>query len=82
MSLQVLNCGSNDTQDGYISPPLIFSESICLHFANSALLKKNETGTDPRSNLIVPQRKRIYYLNYQEMQQHRFKRFESALLYL
>ena len=22
--------GSNDTQDGYISPPFIFSESICL----------------------------------------------------
>ena len=35
---------SNDTQDVYMSPPFIFSEPICLRFANSTFLKKkNET---------------------------------------
>ena len=51
MSLQVSNCGSNDTQDGYISPSFIFSEHICLHFTNSALLKKNETTSNTNTHL-------------------------------
>ena len=28
MSLQVSNCSSNDTQDGYISPPLMFQSLL------------------------------------------------------
>ena len=39
MSLQALNCGSNDTQGGYISQHLFF-RVYCLHPTNSTPLKK------------------------------------------
>ena len=49
MSLHALNCGSNDTQDAHIAI-IYFSEPICLHFTNSALLKKMKQCRQKRTD--------------------------------